>query len=883
MKKQLKVACILLILTLTIIELNFTLFPPVKATYVEGPIDRDTVWTLVDSPFVISNETIVHPNVTLTIEPGVEVRFGGNFSIKIQGILNANGTTDKPIKFTSNKEEPHPGDWGSIIFNNSQPLQQSTLTKCTIEYGINGISLENGQLKIQDCTIQFNSENGTQIINGFIEIKNSTIAANTHGISISGGNQIIIQNNNITSNENGISLLGNLTETTLNIQKNNISLNTNAGILLAQEDYNNTYIQDNYLTQNANGFYVTTNTSTLITRNYIINNTIGIYYQNGEKHEAHFNDIYENTLGMDVANATVDATYNYWGDQSGPYHISLNPKGKGNPVGGNGINLNFIFFLTKPIDYNNTAPTAVLWTDIILAAPNQTITFIGTNSYDDCQIDQYFYDFGDGNQTRWTTLSLFTHKYTSTGNYTAKLKVKDDFGVESQEKTTTITVQNLTPLNVQITLNKTILDLNENVLVTIYVTNGTHPVENATITLFSIKDGNFTPSTGLTNSTGYFTTTFTPHNTTELTDIRLIARATKSGYADGADHKYVKVLPPMIVEVHSQPATIKSEENATITVHAKDYFSNPLSNVSLSITSDYGTILPLTSQTNINGTATFNFTAPQTTEENGINITITVTANKEFYSQGIGHTTIWVQPKILTLQITATTNTTLTYSQVEITANVTYETLPIEDAYITITSPHDEVNLTATTDFMGITKLNYTTPPVNQETNITLTASVTKEGYLGPSKTITITVNPRTFNIQITTYPAESQEPTTIEVLITCKEDGSKVANATVQISSTHGSFQENTATTNQEGYCSFTFHPPYTTMELSANITVQANKEGYLTETQQTTIMVAPEAEGWPLTWILMIIIPIVIVAIVVLLIKMGIISISTEEELEE
>ena len=259
-----------------------------------------------------------------------------------------------------------------------------------------------------------------------------------------------------------------------------------------------------------------------------------------------------------------------------------------------------------------------------------------------------------------------------------------------------------------------------------------------------------------------------------------------------------------------------------------------------------------------------------------------MTANKDLYSTGNGHTTIWVQPKILTLQITANTNTTLTYSQVEITANVTYETFPIEDAYITITSPDDEVNLTATTDFMGIAKLNYTTPPVNQETNITLTASVTKEGYLGPSKTITITVNPRTFNIQIITYPAKSEEPTTVEVLITCKEDGNKVANATVQISSTHGSFQNNTATTNQEGYCSFTFHPPHTTIGLSVNITVQANKEGYITETQQTTIMVEPKAEGWPLTWILMIIIPI-IAAVVIILIKLGIISISTEDEFEE
>jgi len=219
MKRQLRVLSILLILTFSIFKIaNVTLLPSVKATYVEGEINQDTVWTLVDHPFVLSNDVTVLPDVTLTIEPGVEVRFGGKFSLIVEGILVANGTGDRVIRFTSNKKEPELGDWGAIIFSNDNPAQQSTLKKCVLEYGENGIVLERGTLKIEECFVQYNSVNGIQISGGTIEVKNNNILNNQNGIEIFGGNQITIQNNNITLNENGISLEGNLTGTTLSIQ-----------------------------------------------------------------------------------------------------------------------------------------------------------------------------------------------------------------------------------------------------------------------------------------------------------------------------------------------------------------------------------------------------------------------------------------------------------------------------------------------------------------------------------------------------------------------------------------------------------------------------------------------------------------------------------------
>ena len=78
MKKQLKMLLILLTIASSIFNFtNRTLFSTVNATYVEGPITQDTIWTRVDSPFVVSKDIMVYPNATLTIESGVEVKFEG--------------------------------------------------------------------------------------------------------------------------------------------------------------------------------------------------------------------------------------------------------------------------------------------------------------------------------------------------------------------------------------------------------------------------------------------------------------------------------------------------------------------------------------------------------------------------------------------------------------------------------------------------------------------------------------------------------------------------------------------------------------------------------------------------------------------------------------
>ena len=67
------------------------------------------------------------------------------------------------------------------------------------------------------------------------------------------------------------------------------------------------------------------------------NNQVGIFVYSNSTLEAHFNNIVGNSW-YGVGNAgvgIVDATKNWWGDASGPYHPTSNPYGMGNAVSNN--------------------------------------------------------------------------------------------------------------------------------------------------------------------------------------------------------------------------------------------------------------------------------------------------------------------------------------------------------------------------------------------------------------------------------------------------------------------------------------------------------------------------------------------------------------------
>jgi PKD repeat protein len=88
--------------------------------------------------------------------------------------------------------------------------------------------------------------------------------------------------------------------------------------------------------------------------------------------------------------------------------------------------------LTK--DASNRAPTPSLSFSPTDPMVDEQITFDGRDSTDPDDgdtVEEYNFEFGDGSSSGWVTSQTVTHSYTAANTYTARLRVRDNHGLES--------------------------------------------------------------------------------------------------------------------------------------------------------------------------------------------------------------------------------------------------------------------------------------------------------------------------------------------------------------------------------------------------------------------------------------------------------------------
>ncbi len=132
-------------------------------TNVSGFINANTTWTLAGSPYIVTGNALLSQGFTLTIDPGVVVKFDSNKALQIDGELIAIGTPSQRIVFTSNQVNPQPGDWAKLHFSdfstdavyNAQGnyISGTILKYCDVQYGG---SLMWGSVDIQQCSPYIN-------------------------------------------------------------------------------------------------------------------------------------------------------------------------------------------------------------------------------------------------------------------------------------------------------------------------------------------------------------------------------------------------------------------------------------------------------------------------------------------------------------------------------------------------------------------------------------------------------------------------------------------------------------------------------------------------------------------------------------------------------
>jgi hypothetical protein len=189
-----------------------------QAKDVGGPIVVDTVWKLADSPFRVVRSVLVTQGVTLTIEPGVIVKFEPNLAFQVDGQLIAQGTESKTIIFTSNKADPAPGDWGYIHFSDT-----------SVDAVFSGETYVSGCI-MQYCAVEYNGGTGAS---GAVWMQNSSPYIN----------HSIIRNNAKT----GIYVSGSGSKPKINLNRIEKNSTSNSGIYVY---YSTATITGNSISQN---------------------------------------------------------------------------------------------------------------------------------------------------------------------------------------------------------------------------------------------------------------------------------------------------------------------------------------------------------------------------------------------------------------------------------------------------------------------------------------------------------------------------------------------------------------------------------------------------------------------------------------------------------
>jgi len=206
-------------------------------TEISGTVDY-SVLTFLGSPYIITNTLIILYGNTLTVEPGVNLKFNDSTGLEVNGTLKAIGEENNKIIFTSSNE---PNYWSGIYFTASSANSELNWTE--IKYGRRclgwgcgeppAILVENSSIIFKNSILENYTDRGLKLVNSSSTVENtnflgSGIAVSTVGIEIEGGSPIIKDCDLIQNNKHGI-FVDFLAEGDLpHIEGNNFEGNENA-------------------------------------------------------------------------------------------------------------------------------------------------------------------------------------------------------------------------------------------------------------------------------------------------------------------------------------------------------------------------------------------------------------------------------------------------------------------------------------------------------------------------------------------------------------------------------------------------------------------------------------------------------------------------------
>ncbi|MGY5354256.1 Ig-like domain-containing protein [Wenyingzhuangia sp. IMCC45467] len=296
---------LLLKLLLLIASVNFA------QTNVSGGITTNTTWGLVNSPYIVTNDIVIFENKTLTIEPGVTVKFNDGVQLRVQGTIIAKGNHSNKIKFTSNSPSPQKKSWKEIKI---ELRARYIFDYTTFEYAYSAIHTNHAiSSSIKNSIFQHNY-NGIEADSGGpqwgVTIENTKFINNDKGIA-NYHDEVNLKNCEFKNNRIGAEL------TESNVNSCIFDGNTDTGLFANYTKLTNSTFINNKVAIDKNFLSISSFTSEM-TGNTIKNNSTGVrigYFETGIN--VSNNTIYNNSK-FDVINTgsnEADFSNNCWGTE----------------------------------------------------------------------------------------------------------------------------------------------------------------------------------------------------------------------------------------------------------------------------------------------------------------------------------------------------------------------------------------------------------------------------------------------------------------------------------------------------------------------------------------------------------------------------------------
>lgn len=272
---------------------------------VSGDITTNTTWTAANSPYVVSGTINVQSPATLTIEPGVVVKFQSGASLLAQAgaTLTAIGTSANPIVFTSIKDDsaagdtnadgsassPATGDWNSLGFKGYTDISGGhaafgSLQYAQVRYG-QQVTSRFSKPALSDDRIEKMSLYGLYLdtpASGTYTIQKLTLLENYYNLYLYAVPSSTEIKDSVLRGSTGLAAVQAQSNTAAKLTSNAIDVNGPTGLVYA----------------------VQASSSPMVLRY----NSIAFNRRSSDGA----------MMGINASGSTVDAQYNWWGSTSGP-------------------------------------------------------------------------------------------------------------------------------------------------------------------------------------------------------------------------------------------------------------------------------------------------------------------------------------------------------------------------------------------------------------------------------------------------------------------------------------------------------------------------------------------------------------------------------------